>query len=92
MTGPPEADDAPAPPGDDGDLIAAKRRDAALILPLAGLALLTPPVIGVFGAEAAVLGVPLIVVYLFGAWAGLIVCAAFLSRRLMADTDPGPGG
>jgi len=58
-------------------------RDAAVLLPLAGLVLLLPPVITLFAARhAGVAGVPLIVVYVFSAWLALIAAAALLARRL----------
>jgi hypothetical protein len=57
-------------------------RDAAAALPLLGLVLLMPPVVTLFAAALDVAGIPLIVVYLFGVWLGLIGCAAALARRL----------
>lgn len=71
---------------DDGSFAAAKTRDAALILPVIGLFMLTPPLVTVFGAEINIFGVPLIVLYLFCIWAALILCAAGLSRRLIAKS------
>jgi len=59
--------------------------DAAVALPLFGLFLLMPPLIGLFASHLDIGGVPLIVIYVFGIWAALIVCAALLARRL----DPG---
>ena len=60
----------------------SKARDAAVALPLFGVLLLMPPVISLFAAPADPFGIPLIVLYLFGTWAGLIACAALLARRL----------
>ncbi len=57
-------------------------RDAATLLPLLALLLVMPPVITLFAAPVEVLGVPLIVGYLFGAWLAMIGCAALLARRL----------
>ncbi len=65
-----------------------RARDAAAVLPLLGLFLLMPPVITLFVAAIDIAGVPLIVVYVFGVWLSLIVCAALLARRL-AQPDPG---
>ena len=63
--------------------IPARVRDAAVLLPVLGLVLVMPPAITLFAAAGAgVGGVPLIVVYVFGTWLGLIVAAAVLSRRL----------
>ena len=44
-----------------------------------------PPLITLFALKLDVAGVPLIVIYVFGVWIALIVCAALLARRL----DPG---
>lgn len=62
----------------------SERRDRsrAAALPLIGFFLLTPLFIRVFAAETTVLGAPLVVVYIFGIWLGLIVCAALLAKRL----------
>jgi len=66
----------------------ARVRDAASLLPLLGLFLLMPPVITLFAAAVSVSGVPLIVVYVFGVWAALVVCAGLLARRLgRVDAD-----
>jgi len=63
--------------------IPARVRDAACLLPVLGLVLFMPPLVTLFAAAHADLsGVPLIVVYVFGTWLGLIVAAALLSRRL----------
>jgi len=66
-----------------------KTRDRALILPLAGLILLTPPVAGVFHLDAKIAGIPFTLVYLFAVWALLIAGAAALSRRLRDGGEPG---
>jgi hypothetical protein len=66
-----------------------KARDRALILPLAGLVLLIPPVAGVFHIDAKIAGVPFTLVYLFAVWALLIAGAAALSRRLRDGGEPG---
>lgn len=61
---------------------ARKTRDAALIVPLMGLTLLTPPVAQMFAIDSSVLGVPTVVVYIFTVWAGLIYIARRLALRL----------
>ncbi|MFO1301116.1 MAG: hypothetical protein U1F17_12185 [Burkholderiaceae bacterium] len=66
-------------------------RDAAVVLPLVGLFLLMPPVITLFVRPADVVGVPLIVAYLFGVWLALIGCAALLGRRIAPDAAPDSG-
>lgn len=66
--------ETPPPPG--------RVRDAAVLLPLLGLVLLMPPVITLFVASVLVAGIPLVVVYLFCVWLGLIASTALLARRL----------
>ena len=56
--------------------------DAANILPVAAAVLLLPPFILLFTAPATIAGVPLIVVYVFGVWAAVILCALLVTRRL----------
>ena len=63
-------------------------RDAAALLPALAVFLLMPPVITLFAGGHKVGGVPLIVVYLFGAWLALIVAAALLARRLGPPSTP----
>lgn len=60
----------------------ARLRDAAALLPLLGTLLLMPPLVTLFAVGIDIAGVPLVVVYLFAVWLGLIVCAALLARRL----------
>jgi hypothetical protein len=66
----------------------SKAPDAAVVLPVFGAILLLPPAISLFAVPVAIWGVPLIVLYVFGVWAGLIGCAALLARRL--DSPPSP--
>lgn len=83
---------APEPPLDplgesesraDADALrAAHARDAAIVLPVLGLLLFSPPLITLFASDAPVFGAPFIVVYLFAAWATLVAAALVLSRRL----------
>jgi len=65
-----------------------RARDAARLLPLVGLFLLLPPVITPFAIPLDVLGVPLVVLYLFAVWLGLIVAAALLARKLAPPPPP----
>ena len=67
-----------------------RSREAALILPLTGLALFTPPLIGLFALDLSVIGAPLIVVYIFAVWAALIAAARTISRRLTAEDAESP--
>ncbi len=59
-----------------------KVRHLAAFLPLAGLFLLMPPALLVFGVGAVLAGIPLIVLYIFGIWAVLIAGAAVMARYL----------
>ena len=68
---------------------AAKFRDAAFLLPLAGCFLLLPPVIDLFSVRASLFGIPVIVAYIFGLWSALILVAFWFSRRLK-DPEPHP--
>jgi hypothetical protein len=77
---------APAP-------VSARLHDAAVLLPCVGLLLLMPPFIGLFSPRLTLLGIPLLVFYVFGVWAVLIVLTAVLARRLdppepARDADP----
>lgn len=78
------------PKKSDRSLRHRKIRDRALILPVIGLFLLTPPVAGIFEIHADIAGVPVILVYVFSVWAGLIAVAAILYRPLR-DADRTPG-
>jgi hypothetical protein len=64
---------------------------AAILLPFLGLFLLMPPVIQLFTFGREIGGVPLVVVYLFGVWLGLIVCAGALSRYLVRGSPSDAG-
>jgi len=67
---------------------AARARDAAGVLPLLGLFLLMPPAITLFAAPVDLAGVPLVVVYLFSVWLGLVLSAALLGRLLRPRAAP----
>ena len=56
-------------------------RDAATLLPVAAAVLLLPPFILVFAAPVLIAGIPLIVVYVFGVWAAIVLCAWLVARR-----------
>ena len=57
-------------------------RDAASLLPVAAAILLLPPFIVVFAAPVLIAGIPLIVVYVFGVWAAIVLCDWLLARNL----------
>ena len=63
--------------------------NAAALVPALALFLLLPPFITLFAAPVTVFGVPLMVVYLFGVWALLVLAAAWLAPRLAVDATRG---
>ena len=67
-----------------------KARDRALVMPLIGLILLTPPVAGIFDIDARIGGVPATLVYIFAVWALLVVAGAAAARRLRGTDEAGP--
>ena len=73
----------------DRPLSDRKISDRALLLPLVGLLLLTPPLAGIFQLDIRVFGIPFTGFYLFGVWAALIIGAALLSRRIRQGADWG---
>lgn len=69
----------------------SKIRDAILSLTLAGVWLLMPPMLDLFNQPVLIFGVPLIVIYVFGALFLLILATALMARALPGDRD-GDGG
>ena len=67
--------------------MAGRRRleTTALFLPIFGAILIVPPFIGVFNLPLAIFGLPVVAIYLFTVWTGLIGITALLSRRLGRD-------
>jgi len=59
-----------------------KLRDGALLLPFFGAFLLVSPLITVFTGVTTIFGLPLIFVYIFGVWLGLVLIARAMARRL----------
>lgn len=64
-------------------------RDAAVMLPFVAAALLLPPIVLIFTAPVLVAGVPLIVVYIFGVWAAIVVAAYVTARRVASAEGEG---
>lgn len=76
----------------DGPTPAPRTVSAAVLVPLLGLLLWMPPLLGLFAAPWRPFGVPLVVVYLFGVWLALIAAAWALAQRLDAPAaEGGPG-
>ncbi len=67
-----------------------RARDAILAATVLGALLLLPPILPYFDRPVTMLGMPLIVVYLFGVWLAVIGIGWKLSRRLPADSAAGP--
>ena len=65
-----------------------RRRDALALLPLLGVFLFLSPVVSIFNVEANVLGLPVIFLFVYGAWVAVIILARWLSHR----ADPGDEG
>ena len=59
-----------------------KLRDGALLLPIFGAFFLVSPLITVFTGVTTIFGLPLIFVYIFGVWLGLVLIARAMARRL----------
>ncbi len=57
-------------------------RDAGTLLPIVATILFLPPLTLIFSAPITIAGIPLILVYLFTAWALVIAAACFLASRL----------
>lgn len=65
-----------------------KARDCAALLPVCGVLLWFTPLFGILSDGGLVLGVPVLFLYVFGVWLGLILLARALSLRLSS----GPAG
>jgi len=68
-------------------MLPANIRDAILFLALLGVWLLMPPMLEIFNQPGRFLGMPPIVVYVFGVWVGLIAMSAWLTRRAARALD-----
>ena len=69
-----------------------KRRDAAVVLPLAGVLLFVSPLLDLMVGGASLFGLPVGVLYIFGSWFALIALTARLAKPLARDGATGPGG
>jgi hypothetical protein len=64
--------------------------ERSLALFLLGLAAFTPPLLKIFSTDAAWLGVPVLYLYVFVAWAGLIVLMGISAARGGERPPPTP--
>ena len=62
-------------------------KDAATVLPFIAAILFLPPLILIFASPVAIFGLPLILLYVFAAWAFVIACAFVLALRLQDFRD-----
>ncbi len=72
----------------DGPTPTPRTVSAAVLVPLLGLLLWMPPLVGLFATPWRIFGVPLAVAYLFGVWLLLIAAAWALARRLVTPAVP----
>ncbi len=66
-------------------------RDAARLLPVLGLAALLLPDLVLSGSDAATGATRPWLVYLFAAWAGLIILAIWIAHRIRSETPHSTG-
>lgn len=59
-----------------------RRQDAALVLPLFGIAVFITPIFGILTKNLTLFGAPLPFLFIFGFWLLLIVLAFRMSRLL----------
>lgn len=64
-----------------------RSREAAFVIPMFGLFLLLPPILSVFDTGTTILGVPLLHIYVFSVWLGMVLAGVWLARRLRKQ-DP----
>ncbi|MEM8854723.1 MAG: hypothetical protein AAGD34_13560 [Pseudomonadota bacterium] len=58
-----------------------QRTDTRVVLAIGGMVLFTPPLMGLMDRETTLLGVPLLLVYVFTAWIAGIGLTAWAARR-----------
>ena len=81
----------PRPETPAGDLTGRRQRlrDLALLSLLLGAFLLASPLLNAFAGGGNLGGVPLILLYIFSVWIGLIAVAGLLAGRLTRNRDDG---
>lgn len=67
-----------------------ERGDRHVALFLLGLLLFSPPLLAIFRSADSLLGIPILYVYVFGAWAALILLVARFGRAEDDGAPPGP--
>ncbi|MEO0823349.1 MAG: hypothetical protein AAF074_23400 [Pseudomonadota bacterium] len=71
----------------EADSTAARARDHAAALPVLGAILLLPPVAQIFAMDGRIFGVPVVIAYVFGVWALLILTARRIGRDMLAGEE-----
>lgn len=69
-----------------------RRGEWTVVVALLGAVLFSQPLLGAFdaGAEDMVFGVPILILYLFAAWAGLIALLALVMETFEKDVPKPP--
>ena len=75
---------------DNGEIRTGRTRpqriaERSVALFLLGLVCFTPPLLGIFGMQERVFGLPVLFVYLFAVWGALIALAARVAGRRRGD-------
>jgi hypothetical protein len=65
-----------------------KLESAALLLTIAGVLLIMPPLVQLFQWQTRFFGVPIEVIYLFLIWAAMVIGARGLAQRMPPDPPP----
>jgi hypothetical protein len=69
-----------------------KTVSAALFVTLFGTMLFLPPLLGLVHNEARIFGAPVELIYMFAAWAALVVAAVWLGKHLPDERGEGGDG
>ena len=80
MSGP-AVSPSPGPPPPSAPAPARVRTDRLIALFLFALVAFNPPLLRVFGAGDTLFGLPLLYVYVLGAWGAVIALSAYLLER-----------
>ena len=67
-----------------------RSREAAVVIPAFGLFLLLPPIMSLFDTPSTLMGIPILHIYVFSVWLGLVIAGFWLSRRLAQDAETTP--
>ncbi len=69
-----------------------KTVSAALFVTVFGAMLFLPPLLGLVEHEARVFGAPVELIYMFAAWAALVLAAMWLGKHLPEERGEGGDG